>query len=519
MARRRVRGASRPRQRLVDALQDARCYPHEVGEIRVVETHISWVFLTGDLAYKIKKPVKLPFLDFSTLSRRRHFCEEELRLNRRLASALYLDVVPIGGSAGAPQIGRKPALEYAVRMRQFADAARLDRRLAADAVRVTALHTFAARLARFHLELTAIVVPSTASAAGAARANLAQLEPLTHGPDRDALHALTKWTERESAALESVFAARATGGAHRDCHGDLHLENLLLHNGEIVAFDALEFDRRLREIDTMSETSFLVMDLIAHGRSDLGYTFLNHYLEVTGDYGAIGVLRFYLVYRALVRAKVCAIKAAQHAHADRHHPFGPYLETAQALSAKPRRPLLLITHGLSGSGKTHVTTELVARLPALRLRSDLERKRLYGLSTDARTHSGVGEGLYAAAPSRRTYAELGRNADRALRHGFDVIVDATFLRATERAAFRQIAAANAARFAILDCTASQSELRRRIVARAAAARDASEANLEVLAQQLRDRQPFDYSDRTAAIRIDTQRGVRYAALLAALASR
>ncbi|HZL93715.1 MAG TPA: hypothetical protein VFB99_08725, partial [Vicinamibacterales bacterium] len=120
MTRRRVRGAGRSRQRLVDALQDPRCYPHDVGEIRVVETHISWVFLTGELAYKIKKPVKLPFLDFSTLRRRRHFCEEELRLNRRLAPDLYLDVVPIGGSTGAPQIGRTPAVEYAVRMRQFA---------------------------------------------------------------------------------------------------------------------------------------------------------------------------------------------------------------------------------------------------------------------------------------------------------------------------------------------------------------------------------------------------------------
>jgi aminoglycoside phosphotransferase family enzyme/predicted kinase len=517
MARKRVRRASQPSQRLVDALRDPRCYPHDVENVHVAETHISWVFLTGAFAYKVKKPLKLPFLDFSTLRRRRHFCEEELRLNRRLAADLYLDVVPIGGSVTAPRVGRKPAFEYAVKMRQFAADARLDQQLAANAVPAAALHAFAARLAQFHVELPPIAA-SPANATDAARSNATELEPFTRGAERRSLHILRAWTERESSDLAAVFAERAAS-AHRDCHGDLHLENLLLRDAEIVAYDALEFDRRLREIDTMSEASFLAMDLIAHGRGDLAYTFLNHYLEVTGDYGAVDVLRFYLVYRALVRAKVCAIKAAQHAHAADHNPFGPYLTTASALAAPASRPLLLITHGLSGSGKTHVTTELVGRLPALRLRSDLERKRLYGLRADARTHSAVGEGLYAAAPSRRTYAELGKNADRALRHGFDVIVDATFLRAGERAAFRQIAAANAARFAILDCTASTAELRRRIVARAAAARDASEADLEVLAQQLRDRQPFDHSDRTAAVHVDTERGVHYPALLAELARR
>ena len=517
MARKRVRRASQPNDPLVAALLDSRCYPHEVADVRVVETHISWVFLTGSFAYKIKKPVTLPFLDFSTLRRRRHFCLEELRLNRRLAPDLYLGVVPIGGSTAAPRVGRKPAFEYAVKMRQFPDTARLDRRLAGNALPAAALPEFAERLARFHLGLTAIAAPA-ATPTDAARRNLAQLEPLARGVARHAVHALRAWTEREGAGLASLFAERAAAGAYRECHGDLHLQNLLLQGGEIVAFDALEFDVQLRRIDTMSEISFLAMDLIAHGRSDLAYTFLNRYLEITGDYGALDVLRFYLVYRALVRAKVCAIKAAQRA-GKRRAPFGPYLATAGALAAPARRPLLLITHGLSGSGKTQLTTELVARLPALRLRSDLERKRLHGLHADARTHSAVGEGLYAAAPSRQTYAELGKHADRALRHGFNVIVDATFLRAGERSVFRQIAAANEARFAILDCTAAPGELRRRIRARAAAARDASEATLEVLEQQLRDRQPFDSSDRNASVRVDTERAIRYPALLAALARR
>ena len=236
-------------------------------------------------------------------------------------------------------------------------------------------------------------------------------------------------------------------------------------DGKIVAFDALEFDRKLRDVDVVSEAAFLAMDLRAHGRTDLAYEFLNRYLEVGGDYDGVDVLRFYLVYRALVRAKVAAIKQAQSA-ADGHD-AERYLATALELCA-PKKPMLVITHGLSGSGKTSVTDELVGRLPAIRARSDLERKRLHGLAASARTGSALGAGLYAAAASRRTYAALAEIADRLLRNGQNAVVDATFLRRSERLEFRQVAAANAARFVILDCTASPAELRRRILKRGAA---------------------------------------------------
>jgi predicted kinase len=255
------------------------------------------------------------------------------------------------------------------------------------------------------------------------------------------------------------------------------------------------------------------MDLCAARRADLAYAFLNRYLEASGDYDGIHVLRFYLVYRALVRAKVDAIKSAQ-THASRRN--DTYLRTALAFSA-PARPLLLVTHGLSGSGKTHVTDELVARLPALRVRSDLERKRLHGLAALARTGSVVGQGLYGAAASRRTYAALAAAADRLLAHGWSAIVDAAFLRRAERLAFRQVAAANGARFAILHCTAPEAELERRIARRAAAGRDASEATFAVLDQQLRDREPLDRAEQRATVRVATQRRIRYRNLLARLA--
>ena len=495
------------------ALKNPACYDHDVDDIRLAETHISWVLLTGRYAYKIKKPVRLPFLDFSTLPRRLHFCCEELRLNRRLAPKIYLGVVPIGGSRSAPRVGKKPALEYAVKMRQFASDARLDQRLAANAVPRAAVTEFAARLARFHSRLPALDTDPTGQAArAAARENVAALaQPVR----RRKLDTLRTWTDREGANLATVFARRTAAGAKRECHGDLHVENLLWHGGSIVAYDALEFDPALREIDVVSEVSFLAMDLIAHGRADLAYDFLNRYFEVSGDYGGIDVLRFYLVHRALVRAKVRAIKAAQAGHDVR---ADPYIETAHDL-CRPATPLLLITHGLSGSGKTTLTDELVGRLRALRVRSDLERKRLHGLAADARTGSGVGQGLYVADATRLTYERLARIADRALLHGFNAIVDASFLHRAERWEFRQVAAVNGARFAILDCTAPAAELRRRIAARAKAGRDASEATLAVLEQQLATHEPLDRAERRSAIRVDTGRPIRYAALAAALVRR
>jgi aminoglycoside phosphotransferase family enzyme/predicted kinase len=502
-------------------LLDPASYDHPVDAVVLAETHISWVFLTGRYAYKVKKPIKLPFLDFSTLKRRKHFCEEELALNRRLAPHLYLGVVPIGGTPAQPRVGRTPAFEFAVKMRQFAPDARLDRCLASGSLDATTLLAFADDLERFHASLPPLYSDPLARAPRAAAIdNFAALAPHVAANCRSEVAALKRWTEQEGAALDGVLRRRVAQGAERECHGDMHLENLLLERGKVVAYDALEFDRSLRTIDVVSEASFLAMDLLAHGRADLGFTFLNRYFEAGGDYGGIEVLRFYLVYRALVRAKVLALKATQ--NRARAKPSANLLRTYLAVAtelARPRRPLLLITHGLSGSGKTSVTSELVGRLRALRVRSDVERKRLRGIAAASRTGAAVGAGLYVPAHSRATYAALGDVADRALRRGFDIIVDAAFLRRRERALFQQIAAANGARFAILECTASKRELRRRIEARAALGRDASEANLAVLDRQLIERDALAPWERRACVSVDTERGVRYDRLARALERR
>jgi aminoglycoside phosphotransferase family enzyme/predicted kinase len=498
---------------LPEALRDPRCYGSGVDEVRLAETHISWVFLTGRFAYKVKKPVRLPFVDFSTLRLRKRFCDEELRVNRRFAPELYLRVVPIGGTLAAPRVGRKPAFEYAVKMREFPADARLDRRLAANAVPRSALGDFGARLAELHPKLPRVRAAAAGEIGASALRNVDELRAALRGRHEQALATLHSWTKRQRAALEPLFAQRSAAGSLRECHGDLHLQNLLWRNGEIVAFDALEFDRKLRDIDVVSEIAFLAMDLHAHDRADLACEFLNRYLEVGGDYCGIDVLPFYLVYRALVRAKVAAIKQAQSA-ADGHD-AERYLQTALELATR-KRPLLVITHGFSGSGKTTVTDELVSRLPAIRARSDLERKRLAGLAPSARSGSGLGTGLYAAAASRSTYAALADIADRLLRNGQNALIDATFLRRAERLDFRQVAAVNAARFAILDCAAPPDELRRRILSRARKGRDASEADLKVLEQQFRTAEPLDPAERRHVVAVDTMRSPRYAEIAARL---
>jgi aminoglycoside phosphotransferase family enzyme/predicted kinase len=447
------------------------------------------------------------------LKLRKRFCDEEIEVNRRLAPELYLGVVPIGGTPARPRIGGKPAFEYAVKMREFPSDARIDRRLAAGRVPRSAVADFAERLAEFHDGLPPIRGIRTGEIGSIALRNVDELAELAESRRRRALAELRAWTERQCARLAPVFARRAAAGAHRECHGDLHLQNLLWRDGKIMAFDALEFDRKLRDIDVISETAFLAMDLHAHGRTDLAHELLNRYLEVGGDYDGIDVLPFYLVYRALVRAKVAAIKRAQGASDE--HDADRYLDTGADLAAR-RTPLLVITHGLSGSGKTSVTNELVGRLPAIRARSDLERKRLYGLAPLERSGSGLGTGLYTAVAGRRTYAALAEIADRLLRNGQNAIIDAAFLKRRERLEFRQVAAYNAARFAILDCAASPAELRRRVRARARTSRDASEADLEVLEQQLRTVEPVDRTERRHAVTVDTEGAIRYAELAAHL---
>lgn len=491
--------------RLVGALRAALPQP-----VEVVETHISWVLLTGDFAYKIKKSVDFGFLDFSTLDKRRFYCQEELHLNRRLSPQLYLDVVAIAGSADTPALnGNGEAIEYAVQMRRFPQAAQLDAMLANGALQPAHIDAIARKIAAFHQNTAIAGADSHYGTPEAihqpARQNFAQIRArLANAADREKLRCLEAWSEGEFQRLAVIFAERKQHGFIRECHGDLHLANLALFEGEIAPFDCIEFNANLRWVDVISEIAFLAMDLHDKKRPDLAWRLLNAYLEQTGDHKGLALLRYYLAYRALVRAKVACLRCeAAIAEGAALEGCRDYLALAESFT-RQTRPAIIITHGLSGSGKTTAAGELAMTFGAIHLRSDIERKRLYGLAADARSGSGIDGGLYTAEGHRRTYDKLAELAQAIVAAGYPVIVDAAFLRQAERAAFRQLATDSQILFVILDFQAPTETLRQRIVARGQAGIDASEATLAVLERQLATAEPLTADEKTRAMRIDVR---------------
>ena len=337
-------------ERLISALRDPKCYPHPVRRVDIVETHISCILLTGDYAYKIKKPVNLGFLDFRSLESRRFYCDEELRLNRRTAPLLYLDVVAVNGSESAPVLGGEgPPIEYAVRMHQFPQEALLDRMAKSGTLTPIYIDALARVVAEFHSDIERAggerPFGSPQRVLAPAIQNFDQMQELVEAEsDRDLLQKLQAWTGREHTSLYALFNSRKRDGFIRECHGDLHLGNITLLDGRPTPFDCIEFNEEFRWIDVMNEAAFLMMDLIDHKLKSLAFRFLNGYLEATGDYAGVRVLHYYLVYRALVRAKVSSIRAHQphvaaQEKADAERQFRYRLQLAAALSAHSQRAL------------------------------------------------------------------------------------------------------------------------------------------------------------------------------------
>jgi len=447
------------------------------------------VLLAGDYAYKIKKPVELGFLDFRTLAARKRYCDEELRLNRRTAPALYLDVVPITGTAADPFLaGAGLAIEYAVRMRRFAQEDLLDRMARRGALDAPLVDRLARAIAAFH-EAAAVAAADSPFAAPQRIAALAldNFDDIERrlgaaSPEIARLEALRAWTQAELARLGPVFGERKRAGRVRECHGDLHLGNIARIAGEPVPFDCIEFSDELRWNDVMGELAFLVMDLLDHGLPRLAFRCLDAYLGASGDYAGLAVLRHYLVYRAMVRAKIACIRGDPKEHAE-------YLSLAERLT-RLGRPALVLMQGVAGSGKTTVAQELLEEIGAVRIRSDVERKRLFGMGADAHSASGLGSGIYTEEATRRTYGRLLELAGAVASAGWAAIVDATFLRREERERFRAFSRDRGIPFAVIACEASPEALRERVARREREARDASEAGLAVLEQQLREQEPL-----------------------------
>jgi len=488
---------------LIAALQNPALFPHPVTEFQVIETHISWVLLTGEFAYKIKKPVDFGFLDFTTLAQRKHFCEEELRLNQRLAADLYLELVPITGNDHAPQLGGAgQPLEYAVKMRQFAQSALLDAVQARGGLTAAHIDDLAAQIGGFHR--TAAPVPdghplcSVEAIAAPMRENFVQIEPLlTDESDKKQLAALNDWMQSTIQRLSPLLAQRGAGGKIRECHGDLHLGNAILReNGQVALFDCIEFNEGFRRIDQALDAAFLAMDLQDRGLDGLAHRFTNAWLEQTGDWQALELFPLYKAHRALVRAKVGLFRLGQAGDEAQGKAiiaqYRAYIMLAERYSVIPS-PFLLILHGLSGSGKSYLARQIGDASGAICLRSDVERKRLFEQP----------QARYSEQANQATYQHLHHLAEKALHAGCPVIVDAAYLRRSEREAARMIAENAAVPWLILACEAPLPVMEQRIAERKRAGVDPSDADFAVLRAQQGFIEPLDTGEIPCSLCVDT----------------
>ena len=485
---------------------------------KLIETHISWVLLTGEFAFKVKKRVKFTFVDYSTLAKRKHYCEKELELNRRFAPDLYLSVVPISLINNELHFeDDSNIVDYAVKMSQFDQSEILANSLTHPDLDGCAFERFGVHLATLHDQSAQFAQPRVESEISQKirttllkRFGIESSPTMGIGPtpgdanqvSKDAkenisflltqwrnsnltepLRRLELWTSNEIARLTHRFRSRKLHGFIRRCHGDMHLNNLLFRSGEIAAFDGIEFNENFQFVDTASDLAFPLMDLVAFEKSAWAFRLLNSYIETARDFELLDVIQFYIVYRALVRAKVTWMNPENHTndlHREAVAPWLRYLNTALSM-AQPATPFLAITHGLSGSGKSTRALEYVENQGAIRLRSDVVRNWM----------PSQGSEKYSDHSRTQVYRYLRELATRVLNTHHSVIVDATFLAREHRRMFEELAKTKRIPFKILNCDAAPDVLRQRLSTRT---NDPSEANLEVLDWQLANRVPLTISE-------------------------
>ena len=478
---------------------DGGLYPHAPATVELRETHTSWVFLAGELAYKVKKPIRFPFLDYGTAERRHEMCREEVRLNRRLAPRIYLGVLGIARSVGRYTLVEEDdpaAVEYAVEMRRVEE----ERSLAAlaDAGALEQRHALAVAelLAHFHAAAQP-AAPERASADALATPitdNVTELADASEGVlDARALDAARGFTHRLIAARRPQLEERGRAGMVRDCHGDLRAEHVIVPQaGEVYVYDCIEFNPALREIDVAADLAFLVMDLARLGAEPVAATLVARYRDAGGDPGDAALLAFYACYRAWVRSKVACLRAAELSPGDaersvqRDQARGLF-RLGRHFAWRARCPLAIVICGVAGSGKTTLASELAELGGLVHISSDATRKRLAGLSPTDR----AADDHYTPEFTLRTYAEMGAEARRVLDRGDGAIVDATFHRREARAAFLDGLGDRAEPVVFVECRAPRKTLIERVRSRQADAERTSDADVAILERQLAELEPLD----------------------------
>ncbi len=486
----------------IQALLSPDAYPHPADGVELRQTHVSYLLFAGEFVYKLKKPLDLGFLDFTTLEKRRHFCEQEVRLNRRLCRGAYLGVVPVSYVEGDARIdARGSVIDYAVKMRRLPDDGMMPGLLDRNAVTHEMIARLARRIAEFHAssersdEIDRYGGLETAMVNW--RENFQQTEPfIGRTITQRQFDDIQAFVEEVATGDADLFERRVREGRARDCHGDLRADAVCFEGDHVCIFDCIEFNERFRYSDVAADIAFLAMDLEDRGRRDLSDELMGRYLAATLDSTLPLTLPFYQCYRAYVRGKVDGFhldqpevsdeqKAAATAAARRSFAL------AHRYAAERPSRTLLITIGVTGSGKSYLANALAARVGALILSSDVVRKRLLGIDPGEPRAEPIDAGIYAPDVSERTYAALLDEARPWLERGKPVVLDASYLQRAHRQGALRLAQETDARFLALECEAGESLVWERLSERRGEQRVVSDGRWEVYQAQQERREPVD----------------------------
>ena len=489
---------------LVAAMSQPGFYPERPAKIEIIQTHISYVFIAGDAVYKIRKPIRFAFLDYSSLERRYHFSQEEVRLNRRLAPHVYLGVFAIVYREGGFVLGEQVSapdgpdvVEYAVKMRRLPEDRMLERLVGEGRVGKEEIRRIADRIAEFHLSASTECAAKYGEPSAiwqAVSENLAECEPFVgETVSKPEYEKIARFVRGFAETHRELFRQRISQGRVREGHGDLRCEHICLSDG-IVVFDCVEYSEQLRYCDVASDVGFLAMDLDRLGASALGDELVAAYVEKTGDRALFELLRFYKCHRAVVRGKVQSLKSREaevsEAERDKARNLALMCFRLAYQYVRGAEPALVAVCGLAGTGKSTVARTLARHTGFVVFNSDVIRKRLFGLDPTSRTGAGYGAGIYDPHATERTYDALLAAAAKTLADGKGVIVDATFKDAAHRWRFVAMARRLSVPVVFVECRADESEVMRRLLARERRADEVSDATMEVYARQKAEFAPF-----------------------------
>jgi hypothetical protein len=500
--------------KLVDSLTNVNFYPHRPSSIELIQTHISYIFVAGDYVYKVKKDVDFGFLDFTTLEKRKHYCEEELRLNRRLAPDIYLDVIPIyeDGHGTLHFKEGDTIVDYAVVMKKIPEERMLNRLLEKGMVGLSVMSDVAGKIAEFHRK----------AATGGEIDRIGGFETVRHNHEenfqqtedyRGITISENRYDFIKSYACNflkrnrSLFEKRVAEHRIRDCHGDLHLQHICIAD-DIIIFDCIEFNERFRYLDVAAEISFLAMDLDYNGYPQHGKAFIDAYLKYSNDHETVTLLNFYKCYFAYVRGKVIGFRIHDRSidESERERVIDTasrYFDLSYGYAARPERATLVLTAGLMGTGKTALAKRLEPLLDAKTIRSDVIRKELLNIRPSKRQYEDFEKGIYSAEISRETYDNALHSAASEMKEGKSAIIDASFRSKADRKKAFDLALSMNADFFIIECICPEEIVKERLNARTYDPTEASDGRWEIFESQKGAFEKIDESPDNHHIIVDS----------------